>query len=249
MRTCFDTTNPANIPASGFDLLGGYDDGSYNDIQALKVAHPGKTVISISVFPRDNFGSVLDVEKGDADPDQAPGWVTMRREAGEPNPGVYCSLAAWPAVRAAFAAAKVPEPWYWIAAHPGNGANLYSGSLGHQYEDYRDLYDISVMADYIPGIDPEPLPSPNQTKGEDMIISTPTGLGYWVVKPDGSVYAYGDAVYLGGVNPGTPTPLPAGHVVTGVASHPTEQGYWLTSDFAGVYAFGAAKYLGSPNAA
>ena len=72
---------------------------------------------------------------------------------------MYCSLNDWPKVRQAFVTAKVREPHYWIAAYPGNGAKLYPGSIAHQYAN-PGPYDISVVADYWPGVDPKPVPVP-----------------------------------------------------------------------------------------
>jgi murein L,D-transpeptidase YcbB/YkuD len=72
------------------------------------------------------------------------------------DPTVYCSLSAWPTVRAAFAAAHVAEPHWWIAAYPGNGPNLYPGSIAHQYAN-PGLVDISVVADHWPGVDTAPV--------------------------------------------------------------------------------------------
>jgi hypothetical protein len=80
-----------------------------------------------------------------------------------------------------------------------------------------------------------------------MIASTPSGNGYWVLKPDGSVWSYGDAEYKGGCNPGASAPMPAGHVAVGIAAHPVTQGYWITTNFGEVYAFGSSDYKGSPN--
>jgi hypothetical protein len=149
--------NPGALPGDA-DLYAGYDDGSYDDAAAIAAKEGGKIVFRITVRSSDNEGDVLDVEKGDATPADAPGWVQRRRQAGHPNPGAYCSLSAWPAVRQAFTDAKVVEPWYWVAAYPGNGANLYPGAAAHQYVDHGG-YDESVFVDYIPGIDPPPHPS------------------------------------------------------------------------------------------
>jgi hypothetical protein len=90
--------------------------------------------------------------------------------------------------------------------------------------------------------------APDKRKGREMIASTSTGNGYWIVKPDGAVYAFGDAVFLGGANdpdgagPGG-TAVPPGHEIVGIAGRGTD-GYWLTADDGAVYAFGSAHYFG-----
>lgn len=100
--------------------------------------------------------------------------MTRRRGQGV-TPSVYCSLSAWPTVRAEFERQGVPEPPYWIAAYPGNGPALYPGSVAHQF-DSNARFDSSVVADYWPGIDPPPL-----TKEEQMGISiNEAGAGFAV---------------------------------------------------------------------
>ena len=134
------------------DLYAGYDDGLYNNVTAIKALFPTKTVIAITVKATDNFGDCLDVETGDATPQQAPDWVKARRQAGHGGPLVYCSEALWPTVRQCFSNAGVIAPGYWIAAYPGIGPVLYPGSIGHQFVDHG-AWDESVMADYLVGID------------------------------------------------------------------------------------------------
>lgn len=154
-----DSVTVADLP-DGFDVYGAYDDGSYANLNAAKARFPDKTVLAFTVFAIDHFGDCLDVENGDATPAQAPGWVQARRAAGHGGPLVYCSEALWPTVKACFDNAKVAQPGYIIAGYPGSvGANLYPGSVGHQWID-RGPYDESVVADYLPGIDPAPSPPP-----------------------------------------------------------------------------------------
>ena len=161
MRTCADSVTVSNLP-SGLPLYGAYVNGWYRNYDECRARFPGATVLGISVLAA-NVGDVLDVELGDATPAQAPGWVAARRAAGHGGPIVYCSLAIWPEVQAAFRSAGILEPGYWIAAYPGNGAQLYPGSVGHQYQDVGP-YDLSVFVDYLPGIDPSPVPSaPDKT--------------------------------------------------------------------------------------
>lgn len=78
-----------------------------------------------------------------------------------------------------------------------------------------------------------------------MIAPTHTGQGYWVCKPDGSIWSYGDAVYHGGMN--WPNELlVSGDVITGFAAHPSLYGYWISTQMGFVYAFGEAAYHGAP---
>jgi hypothetical protein len=148
-----DSVDVANMPA-GFDLYGAYVDGLYKNYAQAEAKFPGK-VVGIAVFSATNDGTVGDVETGDMTPQTAVGWVQRRRADGV-DPTIYCSEALWSAVRDAFRNANVPEPHYWIAGYPGSvGEALYPGSVAHQWID-RGPYDESVVADYWPGVDPQP---------------------------------------------------------------------------------------------
>lgn len=151
-----DAINPNNIPVGRFPLVAGYVDGPRSQWPAAGWArHSASILVRIAVFASTNAGHVLDVETGDATPSQAPGWVKMRRAAGT-DPTVYCSISLWPAVRAAFHAANVAEPHYWVAGYPGGGAVIPAGAIAHQYADpltSGGQWDLSVVADYWPGVD------------------------------------------------------------------------------------------------
>lgn len=151
MRTMYDAVTPANIPLDA-QMVAGYVDGRYAWKPADWARFPSAVHVRIAAFPQTNDGTVLDIERGDATPEQGPGWVLMRRAAGV-DPSVYCSLGDWASVRAAFDAANVAQPHYWIAAYPGIGAALYDGAVAHQHTD-AGPYDLSVVADHWPGIDP-----------------------------------------------------------------------------------------------
>lgn len=235
-----DSVTVANLPV-GFDLYGAYLDGAYANYEQAVARFTASKVVGIAVFPTTNAGIVGDCESGDMTPLTAVTWVVMRRKSGA-DPTIYCSEAAWQAVQLAFCWAGVPEPHYWIAAYPGNGQQLYAGAVAHQWIDHGP-YDESIVADYWPGVDPPP----SNVKEADMIASTPTGNGYWIVKPgDGSIYSFGDATWLGALN-WPKNALVPGDIVTGFASHPTQPGYWISTAKGFVYAFGAAAYHGGAN--
>lgn len=106
-----------------------------------------------------NDGHVLDVEPGDATPEQAPGWAAMRRRSGFAHPTIYCNRSTWPKVKAAFAAQRVEPPLYWIATATGK-PEIPAGAVAAQYLlDVPPGIDISVVADYWPGVDDAP-PAP-----------------------------------------------------------------------------------------
>ena len=150
----FDAVNWVSIPANA-EMVAGYLDGPISKWPAEAWQHfPNAIKVAIVVFASTDDGMVLDVENGDATPEEAPGWADRRRKAGG-DPTVYCSLATWAAVRAAFIAQGIAEPHYWIADWDGVD-ELPAGAVAVQYRaDVAgpDTYDESGVADYWPGVD------------------------------------------------------------------------------------------------
>lgn len=155
MRVMYDAVSPSAIPANAKMVAGYLAPNRYAWSAQDWARFPNAVRVEIAVFASTNAGHVLDVEIGDATPAQAPGWVLKRRAAGV-DPTIYCNLSTWPAVQAAFKAAGVREPHYWIA-HYGAGANIPAGAVAVQYADPAGHsggnYDISAVADYWPGVD------------------------------------------------------------------------------------------------
>ena len=84
-----------------------------------------------------------------------------------------------------------------------------------------------------------------------MIASTSTGRGYWIVKPDGAVYTFGDAQLRRRGERSRRAGAAGrsaidGHEIVGIAGVGTD-GYWLTSDDGSVYSYGSANYYGRPD--
>jgi hypothetical protein len=163
MRTLHDSTTAGDIPA-GAQMVGGYVDGRYAWDSASWARFPNAVHVPIAVFASTNNGIVLDVEPGCATPAEAPGWVQMRRAAGI-DPSVYCNQSALGTVQAAFNAAGVAQPHYWVA-HYDNVVDIPAGTVAKQYINDPTSgghYDLSAVADYWPGIDPAPT-----TQGADL---------------------------------------------------------------------------------
>jgi hypothetical protein len=158
MRTMYDgIDSDAEVIPTNAQLVAGYVDGGYVWTAADWARFPHSVHVLIAVSSSTNAGSVLDCEKGDATPAESVTWVVARRRAGA-DPTVYCDTSTWPAVRAAFAAAKEAEPHYWVASYDGNTA-IPAGAMAHQYESTA-RWDLSSVADYWPGVDPAPIPTP-----------------------------------------------------------------------------------------
>ena len=119
----YDSTNPYDIPTSA-EAVAPYVDGLYGpEHKALGSAtgwdeaaisrFPNAVKIGIAVFASTNDGRALDVERYDATPAQAPGWVHMRIAAGAKLPLlIYCNRSNGAAVESALDGGGF---------HPGDG--------------------------------------------------------------------------------------------------------------------------------
>lgn len=184
MRTMYDAVTARNIakkdprPA----MVAGY-------IDRIKLApwtaadwamFPDARKVTIVKKASTRDGHVLDVEPGDATPEQAPGWAAQRRRDGFAYPTIYCNRSTWPKVKQAFAAQNVAPPLYWIATATGR-AEIPDGAIAAQYLlDVAPGIDISVVADYWPGVDPAP------TEEDDDMKLTDT-VDLYGTEPDGTL--------------------------------------------------------------
>jgi len=75
-----------------------------------------------------------------------------------------------------------------------------------------------------------PRPAPNASANR----------GYWVVTPNGDVYAYGAARHYGNA-----TRAPGAPAIVALAPTATGKGYWIVDAAGGVYTFGDAVHYGS----
>jgi hypothetical protein len=154
----YDSTVAADIPATA-PMVAGYIDGVGPWAAADWARFPNAVKVRIARNSLTDDGHVLDVERGDALPEWAPAWVQRRRAAGM-DPTVYCNRANWPLIRAAFAAQHVPEPHYWLATLDGS-LPWAPGLVAIQHQSAAMTgghYDLSVVLDYWPGVDPVPAP-------------------------------------------------------------------------------------------
>lgn len=155
-RTMYDAINANNLPVGG-DLYAGYIDGKWPSYNAIKARFPDKPVVAIATNPKTQGGVV-----GDGPPDNGtwPEWVTwvQERRADSITPAINTNESNWAAGKAAFAAAKVDEPLWWIS-HYDNKDVLEQDEIAKQYGS-NSLYDTSIVADYWPSVDPAPKPTP-----------------------------------------------------------------------------------------
>ncbi len=77
---------------------------------------------------------------------------------------------------------------------------------------------------------------------------TTNGDGYWLTSSTGGVYTFGNAPFLGSLDPGPGwigvTPA---QPVVGIQGTPDAKGYWLVARDGGVFSFGDATFYGNPS--
>lgn len=124
MRTMYDGVNSLaagiakDFPAA--QMIAGYVTGQYAWTAAEWALFPRAVHVTICTSAHFNVGDVLDVERGDASPDQAHGWIAMRKANGLYRPTIYCSLNVVPAVRAATGAFILGRDYdIWVADWTG----------------------------------------------------------------------------------------------------------------------------------
>ena len=159
-RIMGDAVNLASIPST-VSIVGVYRNGRYMaDPNALNQRFPLNRYVHVWI---DIDGScpesaqVLDVEKFDATPEQAPGWVKARRKVVHTSlPTIYCNRDTLPAVLGECAAeGLIAAEHYqlWIAtldnSDEWNGRKLRTipGVVAVQLETVSGAWDRSVVYD------------------------------------------------------------------------------------------------------
>lgn len=144
----YDSTNAAAIPADAA-AVAGYGNGTYawSPADWQRWAHVPTLMIDVK---NENIGQVLDVERGDAVPADAPAWAARARERGVMVPLIYCSRAAWQSVIDAFIHDGVAQGGYWIADWTDEPHQTEPPASLVQYTNpplSGGHYDISIVED------------------------------------------------------------------------------------------------------
>jgi len=126
-----------------------YIDGLYAWSQADVDLFPHAGHVTIAVRASTNAGDVLDVENGDASPDEAEAWIAMRKEAGLFRPTIYCSRSVVPAVRS------------------GTGKYI----LGRDYDIWVADYDGVLASPAVPGLPPGTFAAKQYRDAADFDVS------------------------------------------------------------------------------
>jgi hypothetical protein len=153
MGYIYDSVNPLGIPA-GVDVVAGYVDGAYANIEAMRKAHPQAYVLEITVTGRPGV-RVVDCERGDLTPEQAAAWAHTELKAGR-KPTVYCSESTWPDVIEYLKKLRVHQTavewwiasWTTVARAAEPAPELFAGAVARQYASdvphNGSAYDLSI---------------------------------------------------------------------------------------------------------
>jgi hypothetical protein len=157
-----DSTNAQDIPTGTFQLVGGYTDGDYAWSEADWKLHGDSVHVRICAVTIDMSAQVADIERGALTPADGAEFVRQKL-ARQEHPSLYFSESQLGAVQAALSGAGL-SPYYGFSIWRANWdgvADLNGFGIAHQYQHppyTGGHYDLSVAADYWPGVDPPLVP-------------------------------------------------------------------------------------------
>jgi len=126
-------------------LVAGYVDGVYAWSDDAWARHPSAVKVRIAVFADTNDGDCLDCERGDALPEDCPGWIAMRQAAGVVVPTIYCSIATMPYIHELCDGLTFDV---WVADWTGE-PHIPDGAAACQYAA-KGAYDVTLCSDTWP---------------------------------------------------------------------------------------------------
>jgi hypothetical protein len=139
----YDSTNVSNIP-HGAVAVAGYVNGSFANFNEMVKAFPHAKHLSIAVTSHAD-AHCLDIETGDATPADAPAWVRRQHARGIKRPIVYANTSTMPAVIAALEHNGIKRNEFLVwTAHYTNIPHIEPGSDATQFEDHKELFDVSL---------------------------------------------------------------------------------------------------------
>lgn len=155
MITLYDSVTLSAFPANA-QAVAGYVGGSFPTYSNLVARFPDAHHLSVAVNAEED-ADCLDIENGDARPDQAPAWYHRQVARGVKKPVFYADASTIPAVIAALTAAGIKREQYftWVA-HYTFTEHLEPGSDATQWTDRaldRNL-DQSLCTEAFFGVNP-----------------------------------------------------------------------------------------------
>jgi hypothetical protein len=117
--TMYDSIEVATVP-SGATAVAGYVGGKWPTYDALVKAFPTAQHVSIAIAASED-ADCLDIENGDATPDEAPAWVRRQQARGVKRPKLYASVSVWPEIEFFLKRAGIKRSEYvkWGAHYTG----------------------------------------------------------------------------------------------------------------------------------
>jgi hypothetical protein len=229
--------------------MAGYVDGRWPSYADMVARFPGRMVIAIAADWQSD-AQVIDCEAGDAT-DQEAFLFCQRQWARGQIPTIYVDESGWAAARAPFGASAQPN--WWIAKQDGI-AEMIPGAIAKQYRD-AGPWDISIAADYWPGVDilvPTTLGDEDGSDDMELIRSDPNATAAGGGVGNGAVVAHLGGGVLAAVPATTfSTWVNLGRPVTNLAQGPWTDytGFLARGEQANVAAIAAAVELAIANAA
>src|SRR5262249_15300177 len=114
----YDSVNPSRIPRNA-EAVAGYVNGKFANYGEMLRLLPKAKHVSITINAV-GIAQCLDVETGDATPDEAPKWVIRERSRlakAHKKPIVYANASTWPEVQRALDNWSIDRNTYhrWVA--------------------------------------------------------------------------------------------------------------------------------------
>jgi len=167
MRTMYDSVDADAIPTDA-EIVAGYVDGRFAWSASDWARFPRSVKVRISAIGATHLAEVFDVEVGCIWPPANVVPLVVRARAAGIDPTVYVNQNNdWGPTRDAFTRAGVAHPHWWVANYDG-GQNIPAGAVAKQYAHPPMIgrhYDLSVAADFWPGVDEGDNLNPN---GDDV---------------------------------------------------------------------------------
>lgn len=130
----YDSVDPSQIPASA-PAVAGYVGGAWPDYSAEVRRWPHAHHLSIAVNASED-AECLDVENGDATPDEVPAWFDRQERRGVHRPCLYASISAVPTIVDVMTKHGVPRSRYRVwAAHYTYEPHIEPGCDATQWTD------------------------------------------------------------------------------------------------------------------
>jgi hypothetical protein len=179
----YDTVDPGAVPATGWDLLAGYVNGSLirPSCPGLRARFPNAIIVSIDVENRPGSAQMLDIESGDATPADAPGWFDASQRLGVVRPTLYFAYGSWGDVSRAMGGRR----YDYLVADYGASHSPLPGAVGWQRQNHGphgENLDVSEI--YDDSWNPTgPAPTPPEDDMATYLVSDKSGTNkgvYWM---------------------------------------------------------------------